>query len=145
MRISDWSSDVCSADLACTDLATPASARRGGSDAPQFTRISEAYALLPQAFGSRYQGIDHRFVLTLFDGPGCSGTSLTLTSQENGRPGAYRLSAYHFDRRVQSVLIRYQPRPPDPYLSDPTTPAAATPTPAPPPPPPTPPSQAQKT
>src|SRR3546814_8054327 len=88
MRISDWSSYVCSSDL--------------------FTRISEAYALLPQAFGSRYQGIDHRFVLTLFDGPGCSGTSLTLTSQENGRPGAYRLSAYHFDRRVQSVSIRYQ-------------------------------------
>src|SRR3546814_6914723 len=36
---------------ACTDLATPASARGAGSDAPQVTRISEVYALLPQASG----------------------------------------------------------------------------------------------
>src|SRR5690606_24338799 len=88
---------------ACTDLSVPASAHGAGSDAPRFARITEAYALYPEAFSSSYGAIDHRFVLTLYDGPGCSGTSLVLPSSENGRPAGYRLSEFDFDRRVRSV------------------------------------------
>jgi hypothetical protein len=116
---------------ACTDLSVPASAHGAGGDAPRFERISDAYALLPEAFSRSYQGIDHRFVLTLFEGPGCSGTSLTLPSRENGRPGSYRLSAFDFDRSVRSVAIRYQSGPLDRYLADAPAPAGAALTPAP--------------
>ncbi len=114
---------------ACTDLAAPASAYGAGADAPEFVRISEAFALYPESFSPRYGGIDHRFVLTLFDGPGCSGQSITLPSREGGRPASYRLSDFEFDRRVKSVMIRYQRGPLDPYLAAPDAAAqvAATP------------------
>lgn len=114
---------------ACVDLAQPASAPGAGSDAPAFVRISEAFALLPQAAGGSYPASDHRFLLTLFDGAGCSGSSIALTSNLNGRPGAYRLSSYDFDRRVRSVSIRYQRGPLDRHLIDaPDTEAVAAPT-----------------
>lgn len=116
---------------ACTDLATPASAHGAGPDAPRFVRISEAYALLPEAFSGSYQGIDHRFILTLFDGPGCSGASVTLPSIERGAPAGYRLSEYDFDRRVRSVMIRYQRGPLDAYMAEAAAPAEATLAPAP--------------
>src|SRR3546814_16942033 len=106
MRISDWSSDVCSSDLACTDLASVAGARGAGSDAPGFVRISEAFALLPEAFSPSYQGIDHRFVLTLFDGPGCSGRSIPVPAREGGRAASYRLPDYDVDTKSHSVAIR---------------------------------------
>jgi hypothetical protein len=110
---------------ACTDLSVPASAHGAGGDAPRFERISEAFALLPEAFSRSYQGIDHRFILTLFEGPGCSGSSLTLPSRENGRPASYRLSAFDFDRAVRSVAIRYQSGPLDRYLADAPAPPPA--------------------
>ena len=103
---------------ACMDLTVPASAHGAGSDAPRFARISEAYALFPEAFSRSYGAVDHRFALTLFAGPGCSGESITLTSRENGRPASYRLSAFDFDRRVRSVSIRYQRGPLDPYMAE---------------------------
>lgn len=116
---------------ACTDLSVAASAHGAGADAPDFARISEAVALLPEAFSPTYRGIDHRFVLTLFDGPGCSGTSITLPNRENGRPASYRLSQYDFDRKVRSVAVRYQRGPLDPYMAQDAAPAEATLTPAP--------------
>ncbi|WP_340118133.1 hypothetical protein [Pelagibius sp. 7325] len=116
---------------ACTDLTTPAAAPGAGADAPAFVRISEAYALLPEAFSRSYQGIDHRFILTLFDGPGCSGTSITLPSLDNGRPAGYRLSEYDFDRKVRSVMIRYLRGPLDAYMREDAAPAAAALAPAP--------------
>ncbi|MGF1628318.1 MAG: hypothetical protein ACFCUT_02505 [Kiloniellaceae bacterium] len=116
---------------ACTDLSVPASAHGAGADAPTFTRITEAIALLPEAFSRTYQGIDHRFILTLFDGPGCSGGSITLPSSESGRPANYRLSAFDFDRKVRSVAIRYQRGPLDRYMSETAAPAEATLTPVP--------------
>src|SRR3546814_13761255 len=51
---------------ACTDLASVVGAQGAGSDAPGFVRISEAFALLPEAFSPSYQGLAHRSVLTLF-------------------------------------------------------------------------------
>ncbi|HMA15375.1 MAG TPA: hypothetical protein VKP12_11350, partial [Kiloniellaceae bacterium] len=116
---------------ACTDLSVPASAHGAGSDAPSFARITEAYALYPAAFSSSYGAIDHRFVLTLYDGPGCSGTSLVLPSSNNGRPAGYRLSEFDFDRRVRSVAVRYQRGPLDPYMAEAPAPAEAAMTPAP--------------
>lgn len=116
---------------ACLDLATPPSAPGAGGDAPRFTRITEAYALYPEAYSSSYGPVDHRFVLTLYDGPGCSGTSLVLSSLENGRPASYRLSAFDFDRRVRSVSIRYQRGPLDRYMVEAAAPAKAALTPAP--------------
>lgn len=117
---------------ACTDLSRPASAPGAGADAPRFVRISEVFALLPQAFSATYQGVDHRFILTLFDQPGCRGNSITLPSSENGRPASYRLSDYEFDRSVRSVAIRYQRGPLDRFLTDaPAAPAEAALTPAP--------------
>jgi hypothetical protein len=116
---------------ACTDLSVPASAHGAGADAPRFARVTEAIALLPQAFSSSYQGIDHRFILTLFDGPGCSGTSITLPSSESGRPAGYRLSEYDFDRKVRSVAIRYQRGPLDRYMEQAPAAAEATLTPGP--------------
>jgi hypothetical protein len=123
---------------ACTDLSVPASAHGAGADAPRFVRVTEAVALQPYHFSRSYQGIEHRFLLTLFDGPGCSGTSISLPSSENGRSANYRLSAYEFDRKVKSVAIRYLRGPLDRYLADapadaeagltppaPTAPAAA--------------------
>src|SRR3546814_20887871 len=93
MRISDWSSDVCSSDLACTDLASVAGAQGAGSDAPGLVRIHEAFALLPEAFSPSYQGIDHRFVLTLFAGPDCSGSSLTRPSGAAAQAAGHRRAA----------------------------------------------------
>ena len=108
---------------ACTDLATPAAAQGAGADAPRFTRLTNAVALLPEAYDRSYMGIDHRFILTLFDGPGCSGASITLPSREGGRPADYRLSNYEFDSNVQSVMIRYPRAPPDPSLPGAAAPA----------------------
>ncbi len=101
---------------ACTDLSQPASSHGAGADAPRFVRLSEAIALFPENFDTRYQGADHRFTATIFDGPGCSGTSITLTSQKDGRPARHKLKDFDFDRRAKSVLIRYQRGPLDPYL-----------------------------
>lgn len=116
---------------ACIDLSTPASAHGAGADAPRFVRVTDAVALYPEAFSPRYQGIDHRFILTVFDGPGCSGTSITLPSQENGRPAHYRLSEYEFDRKARSVMIRYQRGPLNRYLEQDSAPAQTALTPAP--------------
>lgn len=116
---------------ACMDLSVPTSAHGAGSDAPRFTRITEAYALYPEAFSSSYGRIDHRFVLTLYDGPGCSGTSLVLPSSKDGRPAGYRLSEFDFDRRVRSVSVRYQRGPLDPYMTEVAEPAETVMTPAP--------------
>ena len=115
---------------ACTDLATPANTTGAGADAPRFARLTDAVALYPEAFSSSYQGIDHRFVLTIFDGPGCSGASITLPSQEGGRPAEYRLSDYEFDRKAKSVMVRYQRGPLDRYLDQAAAPVQATLTPA---------------
>ena len=101
---------------ACTDLSLPASSHGAGADAPRFVRLSEAIALFPENFDTRYQGVDHRFTATIYDGPGCSGTSITLTSQKDGRPARHKLKDFDFDRRAKSVLIRYQRGPLDPYL-----------------------------
>jgi hypothetical protein len=108
---------------ACIDFATAARAHGAGADAPGFTRITDAVALYPEAFSPRYQGIDHRFVLTVFEGPGCSGASITLTSQKDGRPAAYRLSEFEFDRKAKSAMIRYQRGPLDRYLEQAAAPA----------------------
>ena len=101
---------------ACTNLIAPAGAYGAGADAPRFTRITEAVALLPESFSPSYQGIDHRFILTVFDGPDCSGSSITLPSREGGRAASYRLSDFDFDRKATSVMIRYQRGPLDPYI-----------------------------
>lgn len=103
---------------ACTDLSVPANAHGAGADAPRFVRVTEAVALQPYHFSRSYQGIEHRFLLTLFAGPGCSGETISLPSSENGRSGAYRLSDYEFDRKVKSVAIRYLRGPLDRYLAD---------------------------
>lgn len=108
---------------ACIDVSTPARAHGAGADAPGFTRITDAVALYPEAFSPRYQGIDHRFILTVFEGPGCSGASITLTSQKDGRPAAYRLSDFEFDRKAKSAMIRYQRGPLDRYLEQAAAPA----------------------
>ncbi|MEQ8356881.1 MAG: hypothetical protein RH942_15170, partial [Kiloniellaceae bacterium] len=84
---------------------------------PRFTRITEAVALLPESFSRSYQGIDHRFILTVFDGPDCSGSSITLPSREGARAASYRLSDFDFDRKATSVMIRYQRGPLDPYMA----------------------------
>ncbi len=119
---------------ACTDLSVPASAYGAGADAPRFVRITEAIALQPYHFSGSYQGIEHRFLLTLFDGPGCSGTTISLPSRENDRSASYRLSDYDFDRKVKSVAIRYLRGPLDRYLADAPAGAEATSTLTPPPP-----------
>jgi hypothetical protein len=103
---------------ACTDLSVPASAHGAGADAPRFVRVTEAVALQPYHFSRSYQGIEHRFLLTLFDGPGCSGTSISLPNLDNGRSANYRLSDYEFDRKVKSVAIHYLRGPLDRYLAD---------------------------
>ncbi len=114
---------------ACIDFSTPSRAHGAGSDAPSFIRITDAVALYPEAFSPRYQGIDHRFILTVFEGPGCSGASITLTSQKDGRPAAYRLSDFEFDRRAKSAMIRYQRGPLDRYLEQAPAQTAQTPAP----------------
>ncbi|WP_193371280.1 hypothetical protein [Pelagibius marinus] len=116
---------------ACIDFSTPSRAHGAGADAPRFTRITDAIALYPEAFSPRYQGVDHRFVLTVFEGPGCSGASITLTSQKDGRPAAYRLSDFEFDRKAKSAMIRYQRGPLDRYLEQAAAPAQTAQTPAP--------------
>jgi hypothetical protein len=116
---------------ACTDLSAPSRAHGAGPDAPRFDRVTEAYALLPQAFSRGYQGGDHRFILTVFDGPGCSGASITLPGIKDGRPASYRLSEFDFDRRARSVSIRYQRGPLDRHLADVPETAEAAPAPAP--------------
>ncbi|MGF1592982.1 MAG: hypothetical protein ACFCUW_06870 [Kiloniellaceae bacterium] len=116
---------------ACTDLSAPSRAHGAGPDAPRFDRVTEAYALLPQAFSRGYQGGDHRFILTVFDGPGCSGASITLPGIKDGRPANYRLSEFDFDRRARSVSIRYQRGPLDRYLADAPETAEAAPAPTP--------------
>ena len=110
---------------ACIDLAQAANSHGAGADAPRFVRLSEAVALFPENFNPRYQGADHRFTATIFAGPGCSGASITLTSQQDGRPARHKLKDYDFDRRAQSVLIRYQRGPLDPYLEAPEVASAA--------------------
>ncbi len=101
---------------ACIDLSVVANSYGAGPDAPGFSRLSEAVALQPESFSPRYQATDHRFALSIFAGPGCSGPSITLTSSEGGRPARHKLKDFDFDRRAQSVLIRYQRGPLDPYM-----------------------------
>src|SRR3546814_10575704 len=86
---------------------------------PRSTRTDTLfpYTTLFRSFSPSYQGIDHRFVLTLFDGPGCSGSSITLPAREGGRAASYRLSDYDFDTKVSSVAIRYQSGPLDRFLA----------------------------
>ncbi|WP_422366539.1 hypothetical protein [Pelagibius sp.] len=114
---------------ACVDLSVVANSYGAGADAPKFSRLSEAVALQPESFSPRYQGADHRFTLSVFAGAGCSGPSITLTSSEGGRPARHKLKDFDFDRRAQSVLIRYQRGPLDPYLEAASV-AAATPPPS---------------
>ena len=109
---------------ACIELSLPASSYGAGADAPRFTRLSEAVALLPESFDARYGGIDHRFVAALFTGAGCSGPSITLTSRERGAPARYKLKDFDFSGRIRSVLIRYQRGPLDEYMDAPAVAAA---------------------
>ncbi len=116
---------------ACTDLSTPASAYGAGANAPGFRRITKAVALFPENFSGSYPRIDHRFTLTLFEGPGCSGASITLPSSERGRPANYRVSDYDFDGKAKSAMVRYQRGPLDRYMEDAAAPAQTALTPAP--------------
>lgn len=110
---------------ACIELSLPASSHGAGADAPRFTRLSEAVALLPESFDARYAGIDHRFVAALFTGAGCNGPSITLNSRERGAAARYKLKDFEFSGRVKSVLIRYQRGPLDKLMDAPAVAAAA--------------------
>jgi hypothetical protein len=80
----------------------------GKAFALDFLGAERAALLAPGDMAVRYAEIQHRVVVTLFDGLSCKGASLTLNSRADDAKGILRLAQAGYRGRVRSVRLIYE-------------------------------------